>query len=406
MGRRERRRRRSAARRSSHNQGATRQRTTQSARRWRISILSILAVLGTFVTVFGYVQDHFFRATPQLRSHLKLVDFSVRDDAEVEITSESRIPVTEITHKTSRSGGLDITLLNTGPAASILTALEVDIKRADRLEDCRREGGEIRSSGNYEVKLPTPTKLGLPPDPQLLSVPLHREVPTGGPDRFTVAFGTAGDPTFGDATLYEVEVRVRHDKSDLPLILGAALLTDRLPPYDSFFRADQDKPGCVAKNRSRLMGILSRPGVRLGSVADLQRFVRAPVEPEPPWPIDCGASVPVTKRLEQYADYTGDGIDEAIILVRCERPTGPSEGYILVYDGSGESSRPKLLAKLDAGEPSLVSFSYTLNPPSIMTSGRSYSRNAPLCCPDLQVNAEWRWDGRQFLMVSRESRKA
>jgi hypothetical protein len=100
-----------------------------------------------------------------------------------------------------------------------------------------------------------------------------------------------------------------------------------------------------------------------------------------------------------FGDLTGDGQPEAAVRYSC---TGADFGgvHVLVY--SGTASHPTLLGELPLSDKSEPEDKWSVEKVSIANqviqmSGRGYSANAPHCCPDLHIDAAYRWDGKQFV---------
>jgi hypothetical protein len=108
-----------------------------------------------------------------------------------------------------------------------------------------------------------------------------------------------------------------------------------------------------------------------------------------------------------FGDLTGDGQPEAAVRYSC---TGADFGgvHVLVY--SGTISHPVLLGELplmvkngSGGNWSVETVSIANQ--TLQLSGRGYSATAPHCCPDLQVEAGYRWDGKHFVSTQFKTTK-
>lgn len=100
-----------------------------------------------------------------------------------------------------------------------------------------------------------------------------------------------------------------------------------------------------------------------------------------------------------FGDLTGDGQPEAAVRYSC---TGADFGGVHVFVYSGQASHPLLLGELplsdkngQAGNWSVETI--TIANQTIQLSGRGYSSSAPHCCPDLHVEARYRWNGKQLV---------
>jgi hypothetical protein len=100
-----------------------------------------------------------------------------------------------------------------------------------------------------------------------------------------------------------------------------------------------------------------------------------------------------------YGDLTGDGQPEAAIRYSC---TGADFGGVHVFVYSGTASHPALLGDLPSVVKNEQGGNWSIEKVSIVNqtlqlTGRGYSASAPHCCPDLHIEASYRWDGKHFV---------
>jgi hypothetical protein len=108
----------------------------------------------------------------------------------------------------------------------------------------------------------------------------------------------------------------------------------------------------------------------------------------------CG-NLGVTVIREKIADFTGDGVADAVVAVRCAAGAGnpPSAVFAVAATPDGVASPERLLdpaggdvvkeIRAAAGEVAVVTY--------------SYSAGVPRCCPDLQRTLRFHWDGNQVV---------
>ncbi len=105
-------------------------------------------------------------------------------------------------------------------------------------------------------------------------------------------------------------------------------------------------------------------------------------------------AVPVVTIREHRYDFTGDGVPDAIVAVRCDTGAGnpPSAVFALAAGLLG----PEVVGELvDPAGGGVVS---ELRPDGAGLSvvSRAYSEDAPRCCPDVEVTYAFQWDGERF----------
>ena len=102
-----------------------------------------------------------------------------------------------------------------------------------------------------------------------------------------------------------------------------------------------------------------------------------------------------------FGDITGDGKDEAVIPYAC---AAADFGGVRAFVYSGDAANPTLLGNLpqpsrSKGEAWGSIDTIRIDGGKIYVSGKGYSAAAPRCCPDLQIEMRYRWDGKQFVVA-------
>lgn len=110
--------------------------------------------------------------------------------------------------------------------------------------------------------------------------------------------------------------------------------------------------------------------------------------------VDCGPGAGVVLVRQHRGDFTGDGLADALLAVRCDTGAGapPSAVFAIAARPAGPEVIDELL-KPDLGE--VVSGLDVTGPTAVVTAFGS-SADAPRCCPDLGITHTYRWDGTAF----------
>ncbi|HUR73789.1 MAG TPA: hypothetical protein VMZ00_05900 [Sporichthya sp.] len=109
--------------------------------------------------------------------------------------------------------------------------------------------------------------------------------------------------------------------------------------------------------------------------------------------MDCLGAPLVQVRQHRY-DFTGDGVEDALVAVRCDPGAGaPPSGVFAVAARPGGPEVIDELLSPDAGE--VVKDLQAVGPNAVVTSF-GFGPSAPRCCPDLEVSHTYRWDGAAF----------
>ena len=109
--------------------------------------------------------------------------------------------------------------------------------------------------------------------------------------------------------------------------------------------------------------------------------------------VDCAGAPLVQVRQHRY-DFTGDGVEDALLAVRCDAGAGapPSAVFAIAARPGGPEVVDELLEP-DEGE--VVKDLQGTGPNAVVTTF-GFSPKAPRCCPDLQISHTYRWDGSAF----------
>ena len=105
-----------------------------------------------------------------------------------------------------------------------------------------------------------------------------------------------------------------------------------------------------------------------------------------------GGEVPV-ERIE-YLDFTGDGVDEALVVVESGGTQGDLGAAVLrVVDGS-----PEVMGYIDAG--GRIGTRLTEAQGGVIASVEGvYEAGDPECCPSRLHERVYQWDGEQFALT-------
>lgn len=109
--------------------------------------------------------------------------------------------------------------------------------------------------------------------------------------------------------------------------------------------------------------------------------------------VDCVGAPLVQVRQHRY-DFTGDAVEDALVAVRCDAGAGapPSAVFAVAARPGGPEVLDELLSP-EAGE--VVKDLQGVGPTAMVTTF-GFGPDAPRCCPDLEVQHTFRWDGATF----------
>jgi hypothetical protein len=109
--------------------------------------------------------------------------------------------------------------------------------------------------------------------------------------------------------------------------------------------------------------------------------------------VDC-AGKPLVMVRQHAFDFTGDGVPDALVAVRCD--TGAGSPPSSVFAIAADVGRPRIVGQLlstSAGE--VVSDLSGQGAEAVVTTF-AFGPRAPRCCPDLQAVHRYHWDGTAF----------
>jgi hypothetical protein len=109
----------------------------------------------------------------------------------------------------------------------------------------------------------------------------------------------------------------------------------------------------------------------------------------------------------RYADVTGDGIPDALVIGACPSSTSGNPVEVVIFSGASQPSNLQEIADLpQESNEYFVSMNVTIKGTVISLDGSSYdSPQTPLCCPDAQLTMVYQWHSGRFTQVSRDLRK-
>jgi hypothetical protein len=117
---------------------------------------------------------------------------------------------------------------------------------------------------------------------------------------------------------------------------------------------------------------------------------------------DCGVGMipPVSVGQVAYA-HPADGVEVAVVLVRCTVGAGTPPVVVYVYDAADSIGAPHLMETLLRDTDGWQASDFRVDGATIAlpVSGFS-SRSLPNCCPDVQTTLRWSWTGSDYRLES------
>lgn len=127
-----------------------------------------------------------------------------------------------------------------------------------------------------------------------------------------------------------------------------------------------------------------------------------PSEPAEPdysslsYPIDC-PSEQVQVQGSEDVDFTGDGRPEAVRLVVCDTGAGNPSSMLVVFTAAPDGTPERLATLLSEADDEIVD-QIEVSGTTVRATGEAYSsEDVPRCCPDVQVDERWDWNGSEFV---------
>ena len=116
--------------------------------------------------------------------------------------------------------------------------------------------------------------------------------------------------------------------------------------------------------------------------------------------VDCVGAPLVQVRQHRY-DFTGDGVEDALVAVRCDAGAGapPSAVFAIAARPGG----PEVLDELLSPEEGEVVKDLRAVGLNAVVTAFGFGPDAPRCCPDLELSHTYRWDGTTFADGTTES---
>lgn len=113
-----------------------------------------------------------------------------------------------------------------------------------------------------------------------------------------------------------------------------------------------------------------------------------------------GTNLSVDVDATAYGDLTGDGADEAVVLVSCNAGGNGSWVVALVYgvDGEGDPERLDILDAADRDDRVITGAS--ISDGEIVTDEVIFVDDDPRCCPSGAGSTIWAWDGSRFVVMN------
>jgi len=109
------------------------------------------------------------------------------------------------------------------------------------------------------------------------------------------------------------------------------------------------------------------------------------------YPMDCSGVGYLVLQVS-YADLTGDGVPDAVVLVRCNAGAGSPPVGLFVFDGATSVSSPRMIATLISTDRGLQGNAFTIGGTTIAITVYGFSSTSvPHCCPDETLHLSWTW---------------
>ncbi|MGA5298862.1 hypothetical protein ACPCHT_02980 [Nucisporomicrobium flavum] len=222
---------------------------------------------------------------------LRVVAVSAKLSEEIDATEEYSTGIV-VGSNTVFTPKVDITVRNAGEAEALITRADLTFRRATRLARCVEVGGEMAIAADYHVKVPAPW--GDPFKLYSLAAPftLHREmrfqVEALSHDRFTLTVGPKRIHEMAMPWIYEIEVSLVHDGTDVlpvgPVVLLSAAGQNGIDYGEENEEGDgPDSPSdeelrCQRANLAFVDKEVRRPGEKSAGLLSYQEDLRTYLE--------------------------------------------------------------------------------------------------------------------------------
>jgi hypothetical protein len=165
---------------------------------------------------------------------------------------------------------IEVTVRNSGNLISIVTRLDVRIRRHRVMEACFHTTGRLSISGTYDLTLPLEDGEG-----KLVPVKVSQQVSPNTADRFAFTITTSPMVRSGVFHLYQLDVALYHDAEVEPIEAGSLVIAMPFPDstvFAVFGATAQERRRCklrVAQNQATLAAMLAsgEPSNALASFA-------------------------------------------------------------------------------------------------------------------------------------------
>jgi hypothetical protein len=159
---------------------------------------------------------------------------------------------------------LDLLVRNTGDTVSVVTGVALEIGAQGVIEICEGGGAPLETSAAYDVVMPA-LALGAA---RVRRADVSQQIAPDEADRFSIRMTIPDTEFFWHPHLYEVDVRLSHDGSDVPVEAGKAIVSVPLVPTWQYFEPsgsgdmDESIAECYRENTRTLNRFLELDGAK------------------------------------------------------------------------------------------------------------------------------------------------
>jgi hypothetical protein len=232
---------------------------------------TIIGVIAALIAIYPIFADD--------DASLEVIAFEVRDPGEVDATVyDVSDPEGSQQQQTINTNQFDITLQNDGGMSAFIEEIEVTLKYAQQMEDCRQSGGEMRVSAEYTVPVPVDGR-AVPFD---LSRDISFEVEAGRVDRMSISLGPE-EQSISSAVpwVYAAEISLRYNGGDETVKVGSGAVLAR--PGEAAGQLEAALEGnfkdCVAVNADMFDEAIAEADEASAELREMQASFRAALAP-------------------------------------------------------------------------------------------------------------------------------
>lgn len=323
-------------------------------RLWRSRLqrsVAIATILSTGIAACAlWVQTRAEQAQPRVEAFA--VGRTVEIDSDALSPGKDSRPVESVEQTTV----VDVTFLNPGGAAALITSLRLKVLAQFTLEECAPSGAGVQVTAKYDFVVPPGD---IEPD-GIYDKSVRFDVQPEQADRLQVTLGPGQLDYRDPPTVYAFELYAKYSGSDGHSRLGRGRIASPDSNADYYLEHLKDwtarYPECVAANAagvelvSRYGGEASPTFMRLvaGNSAD------EPLGTDSDWSavtdiIPCGpeGTAPAAGSPLMADDVTGDQVDDILLALECNSEQGyfRPDGIVLI-DGLRDSGKLKVLGHL------------------------------------------------------------